>query len=160
MTYTYIYSCQRRWMIGRFGERGSGISVLAAWHHDDDDIYIYNWECVCECVCVCVCILIHIFILSSRLGCRTHWLLLCRGVRPSLNECPRHDTKQSDGEDPVMLELWGMRSTPSLPSVPGLLWLWVVALDRVLSMGQIELNCVLMLNWIVWKKTVLTFNCL
>ena len=27
---------QRRWMIGRSGERGSGISVLAARHDDDD----------------------------------------------------------------------------------------------------------------------------
>ena len=27
-------------MIGRSGERGSGISVLAA-RHDDDDIYLY-----------------------------------------------------------------------------------------------------------------------
>ena len=30
-------TCQRRWMIGRSGERGSGISVLAAQHDDDDD---------------------------------------------------------------------------------------------------------------------------
>ena len=30
---------------------------------------------------------------------------------------------------------------------------------RVLSVGQTELNCVLMLNWIVWNRTVLTFNC-
>ena len=37
-----------------------------------------------------------------------------------------YDTKQSDGEVPVMLELWGMRSTPSLASLPGSLWLWVV----------------------------------
>ena len=29
--------CQKRWMIGRSGERGSGISVLAAWHDDDND---------------------------------------------------------------------------------------------------------------------------
>ena len=29
--------CRRRWMIGRSGERGSGISVLAARHDDDDD---------------------------------------------------------------------------------------------------------------------------
>ena len=29
------------------------------------------------------------------------------------NECPRYDTKQSDGEVPAMLELWGMQSTPS-----------------------------------------------
>ena len=37
-----------------------------------------------------------------------------------------------------MLELWGMRCTPSLPSLPGLLWPIVVAPDRVLSIGQIE----------------------
>ena len=30
-------TCQRRWMIGRRGERGSGISVLAARHNNDDD---------------------------------------------------------------------------------------------------------------------------
>ena len=52
-----------------------------------------------------------------------------------------------------MLELWGMRSTPSLPSLPGPLWPGVIASDRVLSMGQIELNCELMLNRIVWNKT-------
>ena len=45
-----------------------------------------------------------------------------------------------------MLELQGMRSTPLLPSLPGPLWPGVIALDRVLSMGQIELNCILMLN--------------
>ena len=45
-----------------------------------------------------------------------------------------------------MLELRGMQSTPSLPSLQGLLWSGVVASDRVLCMGQIELNCVLMLN--------------
>ena len=32
-----LNTCQRRWMIGRCGERGSGISVLAARHDDDDD---------------------------------------------------------------------------------------------------------------------------
>ena len=52
-----------------------------------------------------------------------------------------------------------MRRTPSLPSLPGPLWIGVVAPDRVLSMGQIELNCILKLNWIVWNRTVLTFNC-
>ena len=40
-----------------------------------------------------------------------------------------------------MLELWGMLSTHSLPSIPGPLWPRVVAPDRVISMGQIELNC-------------------
>ena len=37
--FTYL---GRRWMIGRNGERGSGISALAARHDDDDDIYIYT----------------------------------------------------------------------------------------------------------------------
>ena len=32
-----LKTCQKRWMIGRSGKRGSGISVLAAQHHDDDD---------------------------------------------------------------------------------------------------------------------------
>ena len=48
-------------------------------------------------------------------GCRIHQLLLCRGVRPPSNKCPGYDTKQSDDEVPVMLRLWGMWSTPSLP---------------------------------------------
>ena len=63
-------------------------------------------------------------------GCRIHRLLLCRGVRPPPHECPGYDTKQSDGEVPAMLELWGMRSTPSLPSLPGPLWPGVVAPDK------------------------------
>ena len=50
-------------------------------------------------------------------------------------ECPRYDIKQSDGEVPVMLEFWGMWSTPLLPLLPGPLWPGVVAPDRVLSMG-------------------------
>ena len=67
---------QSRWTIGRSGERGTGISVLAARHDDDDGsaymfvyvcgytththththtyIYIYIYMCVCVCVCVCV----------------------------------------------------------------------------------------------------------
>ena len=56
-----------------------------------------------------------------------------------------------------MLELWGTQSTLSLHLLPGPLWPLVVALDRILSMGQIELNCVLMLNGIVRNRTVLTF---
>ena len=93
-------------------------------------------------------------------GCRIRRLHLSRGVRHP-KECPGNNTKQSDGvlripmtEVPVM----GIRSTPSLPSLTGLLWPGVVAADRVLSMGQIELNCVLMLNWITWNRTVLIFK--
>ena len=55
-------------------------------------------------------------------GCRIHQL--------HLNECPGYDTKYS----------------PSLPSLPGLLWPGVAAPGRVLSMGKIELNCILILN--------------
>ena len=35
------------------------------------------------------------------------------------NKCPEHDTKQSDGELPVMQERLGMWSISSLPSLPG-----------------------------------------
>ena len=38
-----------------------------------------------------------------------------------------------------MLDLWGMQSTSSLPLLSGPLWPGVVAPDRILSMGQIEL---------------------
>ena len=70
---------------------------------------------------------------------------LCRKVRLP-NECLRYDTKRSDGEIPAMLELWRMQSNPLLPSLPGPLWLRMIVLDRILSMVQIELNSVLMLN--------------
>ena len=45
-------TCQRRWTIGKSGERGSGISVLPARHDDDDDdiyiyIYIYKVPSIC-----------------------------------------------------------------------------------------------------------------
>ena len=114
--------------------------------------------------------------LAQLAGCRIHWLHLCREVRPpppQKNECPIYDTKQSDSEVLVMVELWGMQSTPSLPLLLGPLWPGVIAPDRVLSMGQIEqnvylcywyLNCILMQNWIVWNgtvfdiETVLTLN--
>ena len=38
-----------------------------------------------------------------------------------------------------MLVLGGIRSTSSLPSLPGPLWAGVVAPDGVISIGQIEL---------------------
>ena len=39
-----LKTCRRRWMIGRSGERGSGISVLAARHDDDDDVVRWKLE--------------------------------------------------------------------------------------------------------------------
>ena len=47
-----------------------------------------------------------------------------------------------------------MRNTPLLPSLPGPFWTVVVAPDRVQSMGQIELNCVLVLNQVVCDGTL------
>ena len=71
---------------------------------------------------------------------------LCREVRASppkkkkkKNEGLDYDTKQSDDVSPKILEFWGMWNTTLLPSLPGPLWPGVVAPDRVLSMGQIEL---------------------
>ena len=57
------------------------------------------------------------------------------GVRPPPHECSGYDSKQSDGEVPVMLGIWGMQSIPLLPLLPGPLWSGMVAPDRALSMG-------------------------
>ena len=76
--------------------------------------------------------------------CRIHQLHLCLD----------YDIKQADGEGLEMLELWWMQSVPSLPLLQGLLWPGVVAPDRTLSIGQIEINSVFMLNWIAWNRTV------
>ena len=104
-------------------------------------------------------------IVCKRLFCPVDWcwkihrLQPFREVRPTPQKCLEYDTKQSDCEVPViLLKFWGMRSTLSLPSLPGSLWPEVVAPDRVPSIGQIELNSVLMLNWITWNRTVLTFK--
>ena len=70
---------------------------------------------------------------------------LQRGKTPT-NECPEYDTEGSDGEAPVMLVLWGMRRTPSLPLLPGPLWPGMVAPDRALYMGYIELHTDAKLN--------------
>ena len=45
-----------------------------------------------------------------------------------------------------MQELWGIQSTPLLPSLPGPLSPGWVASGRVLFMDKIELDIVLMLN--------------
>ena len=84
--------------------------------------------------------------LAGPVGCasKIHRLHHCREVRPPPYECSGYDTKQSDGEASEILELWGMQSTPSLPSLPSQLWPGMVAPEG--SMDQIELNCVLMLN--------------
>ena len=83
-----------------------------------------------------------------------------------------YDTKQSDSKVPVMLELWGMRSTPSVPSLPGPLWPGVVAPDRdpIYESNRTKQstyaklnclghwNCILMLNRIIWNRTVYMYK--
>ena len=69
------------------------------------------------------------------LACWIHQLHLCREARlPKWMSC--YDTQQTNGEAPVMLELWGMRSTPLLLSLSGPLSAEVVVPDTVLSMGD------------------------
>ena len=75
-------------------------------------------------------------------GCRIHWLFFCRGVSPPLEEYPEYDTKQSDGEVPVMLELWGMWSTPSWLLIPGPPFPGVVAPDKGPIYGLNRTNCI------------------
>ena len=67
-------------------------------------------------------------------GYRINRLLICRGLR-TLQGVSWYDTKLSDGEVPAVQELWGMRSTLSLPLLPGPFWPGVVAPDRALYMG-------------------------
>ena len=84
----------------------------------------------------------------------------CEGVRhhPRPTSVLDMANKQSDGEVPVILELLGMQSTPSLLSLLGQLRPEVVAPDSILSKGQIELNCILMQKWIAWNRTILIFK--
>ena len=55
--------------------------------------------------------------------------------RYSPNECPGYGTKPSDGEAPVMLNLWGMWDTLLSPSHSAPLLSGVVAPDKFLSKG-------------------------
>ena len=128
-------------------------------------IFSIRWlYCLYVCVCVCVCVYVCVIIAQEksyiifRFGwvCRIQRLILCRGVRTP-NKCPGYDTKQYDSEVPVMLELYGMLGAPPV-HLPDPCWSSVVLPDRVQCMGQILPNCVHMLNWIVWNRTVLPFN--
>ena len=49
--------------------------------------------------------MLHNVVCSVGCGIRIHQMLLCFGVRPLHNEFPKYDTKQPDGEVPVMQEL-------------------------------------------------------
>ena len=127
------------------------LSIITSWIHNWLITFItitWNYRIFCE------------ILVLGPVGCDCiiHRLHLCGGVR-FLNDCLRYDTKQLDGEVPVMLQFWGMWSTPLFPSLLRPLWPGVVAPNRVLSMAQIEKSCVHMLNWIAGNSTVFTFNC-
>ena len=94
---------------------------------------LYRFVFPCIWICICTVIIDIIIIMAIQ----------------------QYDTKQCDGEVLVILKLWGMWRTLSLPSLAGPFCNRVVAPDRVLSMGKIEINCVLMLNRITWNRTVL-----
>ena len=68
-------------------------------------------------------------LLPSRLNTLT--TSLQKDKTPPLNDCPGYDTKQSDAEVPVMLELWRIRGTLSLPSLPGPLRPGVIEDDKI-----------------------------
>ena len=73
--------------------------------------------------------------------CRIHRQDLCSGVRLRFTPSVLIDFKQSNSEDPA-LDIWGMRSIPSLTWLLCLLWPGVVALDRVPSFWSKRSNCV------------------
>ena len=104
------------------------------WKHSDSSImkmFLLQWS-----VKEVMLTVLPISNCSFGWGCRIYRLQLCRGVRPlPANKCPGYDTKQSDGEVPVILELWGIWSTLLLPSLQASLWPGTVAPDRALSMG-------------------------
>ena len=135
--------------------------------------------------CIFLVSLALLFLSPVGWGYRIHRLHLCRGVTPVSQRVSWYDIRSFDGKAPV-LEIWGMWSTPSLPSSPGLLWTRMIAPDIVLSMDQkielfdylnwvqtngwyfIELVVIhnntwnqltLLLNWIVRKRRVSSFNC-
>ena len=79
--------------------------------------------------------------------CRIHWLHLCRRVRhPLPNKCPEMTLNNLMVRFQKCWSSGDMQSTHSLPSLPAPLPPGVVASDKVLSMDQIELSCVLTLN--------------
>ena len=95
---------------------------------------------------------------ASRLGLSNILTASLQRSKTPPNHCPGYDIKQSYGEAPVMLELWEMRSTPSLLPVP--LWPGAVAPER----GQIGLFDIKLCTWTFRlsanKKTYAILNCL
>ena len=127
---------QKRWTIEKGGRWGSGRSALVSRHYDDIKYRISK----------------HIFRPVSRV-CWIHQLHLCWTVGiPQRVSLIWHKTiwwwlsmnAGALGNAKCPFIAIALRSTLTGVVIP----------DRLLSMGQIELNPVLMLNWIVWNRTV------
>ena len=77
-----LKTCRRRWVIGRNGERRSGISAQEARH--DEWWYIYIYLCVCVCVwayaCLCVCVCVFMCVCMSLCVCLCVCVCLCACV--------------------------------------------------------------------------------
>ena len=86
-------------------------------------------------------------------SCRIHRLHLCRGVRP-----PPTSVQDMTLNNLIVRFQWcwgfGEWQYPLFPLLFGPLWPGMVAPDRTLFMSQIKLECIRMLNWIVWIRTV------
>ena len=104
-------------------KKGEG-SVAMTWTHYNKvyDLIMQTW----------------IIELPSRLRLSNTPIASLQRGKISSNECPVYDIKPSHREVPF-LELWEIWSTPSLSVLPCPLWSRVVAPDRFLSMGQIEI---------------------
>ena len=78
-------------------------------------------------------------------GCQMYWLHFCNGIRPLCNECPRSDTKLSDGEAPVLyfFRIW---SYPFIVITPrsALTWSDSTCWDFIYGLNRIvwPFNCV------------------
>ena len=110
-------------------------------------------------------------------GCRIYRLHLCRGVRfltPTRDLWPSWLGLQNTSTASPQRVSWIWHETiwwrdysneafrnaeyPFIAIAPRSTLTWSGSTWKV-PMDQIELNCVLLQNWIVWNKTVFIFNC-
>ena len=87
-----------------------------------------------------------------------HWIVsptvpLQRSKTPTY-VCLVYDTKRSDGKVPVMLELWGMWNNSFIAIAPRSTLIRNGSPWKSPIYGLNRINCILMLNRIVWIRTV------
>ena len=99
-------------------------------------IYICVYEFVENIVKIWI---LHVFkCLTSQLIGGVEYKNCISAVSKTYNKCPVYDIKPSDGEV-LALELWGICDALLLQLLLSPLWPRVVASDRFLSVGQIQL---------------------